>query len=85
MNEMPWPLLVWATMQCGRSPALFERRNDLIHVVAVDLGHVPTEGFELGGRSGAMLLVSVKRGALLEPVVVDDQRQVVQPELGGGR
>ena len=69
-------------MQCGRDAAMLERRNDLAHVVAVDLGHFPAESFEL--RTQRREIVRVGQGcALLEAVVIDDQRKIVELELGG--
>ncbi len=63
--------------------ALFERRHDFGHRIAVDLGHVPAEGFET--RAQRRQIIGVLQGcALLEAVVVDDQRQIVEAELGGG-
>src|SRR5437764_10414816 len=63
-------------------PRFFQRRDDLVEVMAIDLDHVPVEGAEfVAQRTDVQYLCGEVIELLL--VVVDDQRQVV--ELVEGR
>ena len=61
-----------------------ERGDDLRHVMPVDFLDRPAEGRELGREGGEIVGIRQPR-ALLQAVVVDDQRQVVELVLRGRR
>ena len=55
--------------------------TDFVHIVAVDFYDSPAESFQLGGQGSNVVGVCQTR-ALLQAVVVDDESQIVQAELG---
>ena len=85
MNETPRPLLVRAMTQVGR-PGSAGSASKIVHqrldVVAIDLDHAPAERAPAIGErfERHRLLGGV---ALLQPVAIDDDRQVV--EAAGAR
>ncbi len=61
---------------------VFECGNDLAHLVTVDFRDVPAECFQLGSKRCNIVGVRERR-TLLEAIVINDKRQIIEAKLGG--